>query len=78
MCMGRSKLPDGIESMPSNAKFVGNGMDVDEWDTAMVWSPSGIEVSKGVDITDEYPATGESPAVDKAEVEGWTKYELQR
>lgn len=76
---------DGIESLPENAKFVGNGKSVNDWTKAMVWSPSDIAVSEGVAIVDTHTADGTAPAMtsggleDKnGEVEGWTKYELER
>lgn len=90
VAMGRNTLPDGIESMDENARFVGNGMKRDEWDKAAVWSPTPIEVAEGVKIVNQYEADGTAPAVSKdearavanpdsnEEVAGMMKYELER
>lgn len=85
MAFARKKSIDGIESMPANARFVGNGMQINEWTSAVVWSPESIEVENDVSIVKVEVADGTAPAVTSGgledkneEVEGWDKYHLRR
>lgn len=77
--------PDGIVSLHPDAKFVGDAMGIDAWDTAVVWTPETPEIEEGVSMKDVGPATGRAPAVNNGratgvneEVAGWNKYELIR
>lgn len=77
--------PDGIVSMHSDAKFFGDAMEMDAWDTAVIWTPDTPEVEEGVSMDDVGPATGMAPAVNNGrsgsvneKVQGWNKYELTR
>lgn len=74
-------LPEGIVAMDENACFVGNAFEIDEWQQAMVWSPTEPEVEDS--ITKELEtdsASGKALAVAKheVEVEGWNKWLLTR
>mgnify|MGYP006265908523 CR=1 FL=1 len=84
MCMSFQKaFIDGIESMPQNAIFVGNGVRQDNWTRSVVWSPNEIEVEENVEVTKCEEASGLAPAVNNdgevnEEVKGWFKYYLER
>lgn len=77
--------PDGIVSLHPDAKFVGNFMGINDWNSAVVWTPETPEIEDNVSMKDVGPASGEAPAVNNGrsdsvneEVEGWNKYELLR
>lgn len=84
--VSENSLPEGIVSMDSNARFVGNAFDIDEWDRAMVWSPDEPTVEDNVSKELETDsASGKAPAVNggkaigvNKEVKGWNKWLLIR
>lgn len=85
MGFARRKKPiDGIESMPKNALFVGDAMEIDDWEKAVVWTPEPIDVKDSVSIVQTEPADGTAPAVTAAgedkneQVEEWNKVHLRR